>query len=56
MVGDGQIYTQSNEKGVKVPLGKIGKIKDYEYFSYVSSSEHASRYYDIKGISITKKG
>ena len=45
MVGDGHIYTQSDIGGEKIPLGQIGEIKDY--FAYVSSSEHSSRYYDV---------
>jgi len=45
MVGDGQIYTQSDSGGEKISLGRIGEIKDY--FAYVSSSEHSTRYYDV---------
>lgn len=42
LVGDGQLYTQSNDQpGKKVHLGKIG---DANYFTRVSSVDHADRY------------
>ncbi len=53
MVGHGEIYTQSDRAGIKIPLGKIGDIEDY--FEYVSNSEHAARYYDIPVTELNRK-
>ena len=47
LVGDGEIYTQGEKEGVKLRLGRIGKIPEYDYFQYVSASEHSARYYEI---------
>lgn len=47
MVGEGEIYTQSDKSGVKVPIGRIGEEKR-EYFAYVSNADHSLRYYGIK--------
>jgi hypothetical protein len=42
LVGDGQLYTQSNETpGKKVHMGEIGKVS---YFDWVSPVDHADRY------------
>jgi hypothetical protein len=45
LAGEGELYTQSDSRGVKVRLGRIGRIRDY--FSDVSRSDHCLRYYDI---------
>ena len=42
LVGDGELYTQSNETpGKKVHMGKIGEVN---YFDWVSPVDHADRY------------
>jgi len=46
LVGDGQIYTQSEREGHKLHLGKINSVTDY--FQYVSASDHSARYYEIQ--------
>lgn len=47
LVHNGDIYTQSDEEpGKKVWLGPMARIEDY--FEYVSSADHASRYYAQK--------
>jgi len=43
LVGDGSIYTQGENPGQKLPLGKINS--DIRYFEYISSADHAERYY-----------
>ena len=42
LVGDGDLYTQSNkEPGKKIKIGKIGETR---YFAWVSQTDHADRY------------
>jgi MoaA/NifB/PqqE/SkfB family radical SAM enzyme len=43
LVGNGHLYTQGGKPGQKIPIGTI--YSDIRYFSYVSSSDHAERYY-----------
>jgi MoaA/NifB/PqqE/SkfB family radical SAM enzyme len=43
MVGDGQIYTQAEQKGEKIFLGHLGQLA--HYFELVSPTDHAARYY-----------
>lgn len=43
LVGDGLIYTQGEHPGKKLLLGKINS--DIRYFEYISSADHAERYY-----------
>jgi MoaA/NifB/PqqE/SkfB family radical SAM enzyme len=43
LVGDGLLFTQGEKPGKKVPLGTIDS--DISYFAYVSSADHADRYY-----------
>jgi len=51
LVGDGQLYTQSNDTpGKKVRLGMIGEVS---YFSRVSPVDHSDRY--LKHISDKRK-
>ena len=46
LVGDGQLYTQSEKVGSKLFVGRIDTIHDY--FQYVSASDHSARYYKIQ--------
>jgi MoaA/NifB/PqqE/SkfB family radical SAM enzyme len=43
LIGDGLLYTQGEKPGQKLPLGRIDS--DIEYFQYISSADHAERYY-----------
>jgi len=43
LVGDGLVYTQGEKPREKIPLGKIDS--DISYFEYISSADHAERYY-----------
>lgn len=43
LAGEGEMYTQGEEPGQKILLGRIDT--DVRYFDYVSSSEHSMRYY-----------
>ncbi len=43
LVGNGELYTQSDSLGQKIRLGRIGDTRDY--FSYVSMADHCARYY-----------
>jgi len=43
LVGDGFVYTQGENPGRKLLLGKINS--DIRYFEYISSADHAERYY-----------
>jgi MoaA/NifB/PqqE/SkfB family radical SAM enzyme len=43
LVGDGFVYTQGENPGQKLLLGKINS--DIRYFEYISSADHAERYY-----------
>jgi hypothetical protein len=43
LVGDGFLYTQGEKPRQKIPLGRIGS--DIRYFEYISSADHAERYY-----------
>lgn len=43
LVGDGLLYTQGEKPGQKLRLGTIDS--DIRYFEYVSSADHAERYY-----------
>jgi MoaA/NifB/PqqE/SkfB family radical SAM enzyme len=43
LVGDGLIYTQGDKPGEKVFLGTIDS--NIRYFDYISSADHAERYY-----------
>ena len=44
LVGDGLLYTQGEKPGEKILLGSIWK--QVRYFDYVSSADHAERYYE----------
>ena len=43
LIGDGHLYTQGQKPGQKILLGTIHS--NIRYFDYVSSSDHADRYY-----------
>jgi len=43
MVGNGQIYTQSEMGGEKIYLGRIGEIGNY--YEFVCAPDHSARYY-----------
>lgn len=43
LVGHGLLYTQGEQPGQKIPLGKINN--KISYFDYVSSPDHSERYY-----------
>ena len=43
LIGDGFLYTQGEEPGLKIPLGRIGS--NIRYFDYMSFADHAERYY-----------
>ena len=43
LVGDGLLYTQGEKPGQKLRLGTIDS--DISYFEYISSADHAERYY-----------
>jgi len=43
LIGDGLLYTQGEKPRQKIPLGRIGS--KIEYFNYISSADHAERYY-----------
>lgn len=43
LVGDGLLYTQGEKLGQKLLLGTIDS--DIRYFDYISSADHAERYY-----------
>lgn len=45
VVGNGDVYTSSDNTHNRVYLGKIGYIEDF--FAFVSSSEHSARYYSL---------
>jgi len=44
MVGNGTIYTQSQEPGKKIPIATIND-PEIDYFIFVSDGDHAERYY-----------
>lgn len=44
LVGNGTLYTQSQEPGKKIPIATIYD-KEIEYFDFVSAGDHAERYY-----------
>jgi MoaA/NifB/PqqE/SkfB family radical SAM enzyme len=43
LVGDGLLYTQGQKPRQKIPIGTIDS--EIRYFDYVSSADHAERYY-----------
>lgn len=43
LVGDGLLYTQGEKPGQKLLIGRIDS--DVRYFEYISSADHAERYY-----------
>jgi molybdenum cofactor biosynthesis enzyme MoaA len=43
LVGDGRLYTQGEKPGQKIQIGTTDS--DIRYFEYVSSADHAERYY-----------
>jgi len=45
LVGDGLLFTQGEKPGQKIPLGTIYSDGDIRYFEYISSADHAERYY-----------
>ncbi len=47
LLGEGVLYTQGPSPGQKVPLGTIHE--ELDFFSYVSASDHAMRYYGHNG-------
>ena len=47
LVGDGILYTQGEKPRQKLWLGTIDD--DIRYFEYVSSADHAERYYGVEG-------
>lgn len=44
LVGDGDLYTQGEKPRQKIPLGTIDD-PEIRYFDYMSSADHAERYY-----------
>jgi len=43
LIGDGLLYTQGEKPGQKLQIGKIDS--EIRYFEYISSADHAERYY-----------